>query len=115
MAVTNLGRAITSQVISSNTTTAGQPFAVSAKTRNIVMVCKISSRTDGTYVATIQHSHDGSNWETLKAGSNITSNDTVYLSYSNYLDGACLGLIRIVIVSTSVTTGATAEASVLHD
>ncbi len=115
MAVTKQGRAIASQTISSNTTTAGQPFAVDAKTRNMIMICKISSRTDGTYVATIQHSHDGSNWETLKAGSNITSNDTVYLSYSNYLDGAHLGLVRIVIVSTSVTTGATAEASILFD
>ena len=115
MAVTNSGRAIASQVIGSNTTTAGQPFSVNADTKAMVAVMTISSRTDGTYVLHIQHSHDGSNWEALVSGGNVTSNDTVYLSYTQDVNGACLPLVRIVIVSTSVTTGATAVASILHD
>lgn len=115
MAVSNQGRAISSRTISSNTTTAGEKFAVSAHTKNIIAVMKISSRTDGTYVCTIQHSHDGSNWETLIAGGNVTSDDTVYVEYSEAVDGACFGLIRVIITSSSVTTGATAEASIYHD
>ena len=115
MSVTNSGRGISSQVIGSNTTTAGQLFAVNADTKSIVGIMTISSRTDGTYVLHIQHSHDGSNWETLKSGSNVTSNDSVYLGFNESVDGPCLSLIRLAIVSTAVTTGATAVASVLYD
>ena len=59
MAVSNQGKALASQTISTNTTTAAASTAVNSSTRNIIGVMTISSRTDGTYVLHLQHSHDG--------------------------------------------------------
>lgn len=115
MAVSIQGRGIASQTIATDTDTAGEKFAVNASTKNIIAVMKVSSRTDGSYTLKIQHSHDGSNWEALKtAGAAVTTNDTTYLSYSEAVDGACFGYIRIVVTSASTTTGATVEASVYY-
>lgn len=115
MAVSNQGKEIASQTIGTNTTTTSSSTGVNSSTKNIIGVMKISSRTDGTYVLHLQHSHDGTNWETLVSGGNVTANDTVYVEYSEGVDGACFGQIRLAIVSTAVTTGATAEASLHYD
>jgi hypothetical protein len=72
-------------------------------------------RKQHTYTLKIEHSHDGSNWETLKAGSGVTTNDTVYVTYTEAADGPCLGLVRITVTSASTTTGATVEAEVRFD
>lgn len=115
MAVTKLGRSIASQVIATDTDTAGQPFSVDASTKNMILVCKVSSRTDGTFTPRVEHSHDGSNWETLKAGAAISTNDTTYTAFEESNDGPCLGLIRIVVTSASTTSGATVEAELRYD
>lgn len=106
---------IASQTISSNTDTSSQKFSVSASTKNIIAIMKVSSRTDGTYTLKLEHSHDGSNWEVLKAGSGVTTNDTVYVAYSEASDGPCLSLVRLTVTSASVTTGATVEAEARLD
>lgn len=115
MAVSNQGKAIASQTIATDTDTAGEKFSVGHHTKNIIGVMQVSSRTDGTFTLKIQHSHDGSNWEDLSTGSGVTTNDTVYVEYSESVDGACFGLIRIVVTSASTTSGATVEASVYYD
>ncbi len=115
MAVTNQGLGIASGTINTDTDTSGTSFSVSANTKNIIAVMKVSSRTDGTYTLKIEHSHDNTNWETLKAGSGVTTNDTVYVQYSEAVDRACFSYIRVTVTSASTTTGATVEASIYYD
>lgn len=115
MAVTIKGRGISSGTIASDTDTSGQKFAVGAHTKSIIGEMKVSSRTDGTFTLKIEHSHDGSNFETLKAGSGVSTDDTVYVLYNEAVDGPCFGNIRITVTSASTTSGATVEADVWHD
>lgn len=115
MACTKSGEAIASGTIATDTDTSGAKFAVDAQTKAMVGIMKVSSRTDGTFTLKIEHSHDGSNWETLKAGSGVTTNDTVYVLYTEAADGPCLSYARITVTSASTTSGATVEAEVRYD
>lgn len=115
MAVSQRGRAIASQTIATDTTTAGEKFAVNGTTTAIIALIKVSSRTDGTFTLKIQHSHDGSNWEDYKAASGLSTDDTVYLTATEDADGPFFGLVRIVVVSASTTSGATVEADVYYN
>lgn len=114
MAATKKGRSISSQTINTDTTTAGEKFAVDASTQSAIAYIKVSSFSAGTFTLKIQHSHDGSNWEDLVADSGVATNDTVYLEYSQQTDGGCFGLWRIVVVSAS-SANATVEAGVFYD
>lgn len=99
---------LSSQAITSNTTTAASGFAVSADVKEILVAMTIGARTDGTFVNTLQGSIDGTTFVTLKSGSNITAAGTTFISWVTDVDGALPPILRICIVSTGVTTGATA-------
>lgn len=105
---------IASQSITSNTTTAGGGFAISAATTEVIIAMTIGARTDGTYVNTLQGSIDGTTFVTLKSGSNITAAGTTFLSWNSAVDGTLPPIIRAAIVSTSVTTGVTATLSTIY-
>ena len=105
MAVTNQGLGISSQTINTDTDTSATAFSVSANTKNIIAVMKVSSYTDGSYTLKIEHSHDNANFEALKTGSAVTTNDTVYVTFSEAVDRACFEYIRITVTSASTTTG----------
>lgn len=115
MAVAIKGPSIASQVVATNTTVNSSAYTIKPNTTELLARIKVSSRTDGTYTPAIQHSHDGSNWETLKAVTAITSNDTTYTSFVVAVDGTMFTQVRLTIVSTSVTTGATVEADLWHN
>lgn len=106
------GANIASQSITTNTTVAGYGFGVSAATSEILIAMKITARTDGTFVNTLQGSVDsGTTWVTLKSGTNITAAGTTFISWVVEVDGALPPLLRAAIVSTSVTSGATGVSS----
>lgn len=115
MAVTNKGKGIASGTIATDTDTNAQATVVNANTRNIIAQMKVSSRTDGTFTCKIEHSHDNSNFEVLKAGSGVTTNDTVYVLYNEDKDGPCFSHVRVTVTSASTTSGATVEADIFHD
>lgn len=116
MAVTKKApNAIASGTIATDTDTSSSANVVDASTKNAIGVMKVSSRTDGTYTLKLEHSHDNSNWETLKAGSGVTTNDTVYVIYEEANEGPCFSHLRLTVTSASTTTGATVEAELWFD
>jgi len=92
-------------VISSDTTTLSTARILPVHANQIVAISTVSSRTDGTYTTTIEHSADGSNWHVWKAGAAQSANGAVTIS----VDGgrAILPYVRASIVSASTTSGAT--------
>jgi hypothetical protein len=107
---------ITSQTIATDTDTSGVQFAPSAKTKELNMYTKVSSRTDGTFTPKIEGSQDGgTTWVTLKSGTAISSNTQNFTSWVSQKDGALPPLLRITVTSASTTSGATVEASIKLD
>lgn len=101
------GANLSSQTIATDTTTAALGVGVSAKTLEVLLAMKITARTDGTFVNTLQGSQDGTTFVTLKSGSNITAAGTSFVSWNSAVDGVLPPYIRGAIVSTGTTSGAT--------
>ncbi len=97
------------QTIGSSTTTVGNAVGVGNATE-IVGVCEVSDRTDGTYTLTLQHSADGIIWHTLKAASAQSANGQELA----VVDSTPMHLIRASLVSGSVTTGADVECYIMY-
>ena len=91
-------------VIATDTTTTGSTFQVPVHANQLIAISKVSSRTDGTYTVTIQHSPDGTNWHTWKAGSAQSADGSV-LIYDQTIPNFVY--VRASILSASTTTGAT--------
>jgi hypothetical protein len=113
--VIKANKEIASGVINTDTNTSSDSFSVSKETKNMIAVMKVSSRSAGDFTLKIEHSHDNSNWEVLKAaGAATNSNDTVYLLYSEAVDGPCLSHVRITVTSAT-SANATVEAQLFRD
>jgi len=91
-------------VIDTDTTTTSPIFVVPVHANQLIAISTVSSRTDGTFTVTIQHSPDGTTWYTWKAGSAQTTNAAV-LIYDNAIPNFIY--IRASILSASTTDGAT--------
>lgn len=94
--------------IASNTTTNGD--AVATNTYDSVMfVFSVLSRTDGTYAVKIQESDDGSTgWSDI--GTDNYNGSQLSVAAVGVSTIGCFGVkkyVRLVVTSTSVTTGAT--------
>lgn len=106
------GSDIASQAIASNTTTAGNQIPLPHRIKEIILQTQCTARTDGTFTPQIDGSFDGSTWINLKQGTAITSVTQNFTSWVVEKDGALPPIIRISILSASVTSGATLNAKV---
>lgn len=98
-------------VIATDTTTNGSTFMVPVHANQLIAVSTVSSRTDGTFTTTIQHSPDGVTWYTWKAGSAQSTNASVLIhdvTIPNFI------YVRASILSATVTTGATVAVSLYY-
>ena len=91
--------------IATDTTTTSTTRVIPVHANQIIAISTVSSRTDGTYTTTLQHSADGTNWHTWKAAAAQTTNAALTIS----VDGgrAIMPYVRASILSASTTTGAT--------
>jgi hypothetical protein len=115
MSVSNKRTTIASQTLAT-TLLNGTNITVNNETKALIVECKVSNRTDGTYTFRLQESWDGgTNWEQFGISTAVASNDTVLIKITENIDGAFFPMMRIVITATSVTIGATVEANIWHD
>lgn len=100
---------IASVAISGNGTTTSDAIQIPDTDMELHGICQVSSRTDGTYTLTLQHSHDGINFVDLVAGSGLAADGIEVIRPAAGLGH--LKYIRASLVAASVTTGATVEVS----
>ena len=106
--------------ITGNGTTAGNTFHLHPHAREIILVSTVSSRTDGTYTTTLQHSPDGSTWFNVL----LEDNSTAFATAAQTADGSAIKTlmkfvpifpyVRASVLAASVTTGATVEVDLFH-
>lgn len=101
-----------SATITSNTTTNGQGVVLHCHAQELVAVSTVSSRTDGTYTTSIEHSPDGNTWFTLATGAAQSANGAVVITVASSV--SVFQHIRASVVSTSVTSGADLEIELFH-
>lgn len=101
-----------SQTIDSDTTTASDTVALPGDAKEIIGVIEVSSRTDGTYTLTIQHSPDGTNWVDLDSASALSANGIETVSVTSTTP--VFHLVRASVVSASTTSGATVQCYLMH-
>lgn len=92
--------------ITTDTTTNSDSRILPVHAQEVIAISTVSSRTDGTYTVTIQHSPDGTNWYTWKAGAAQSANGAV-LIYDQTIP--IFPYVRASILSASTTCGATVE------
>ena len=93
-------------VIATDTTTTSTARVLPVHAQEVIAISTVSARTDGTYTVTIQHSADGTNWHTWKAGSAQTTNAAILI---HDVTIPILPYVRASILSASTTTGATVK------
>jgi hypothetical protein len=91
--------------IATDTTTTSTAYLLPVHANQVIALSTVSSRTDGTYTTTIEHSADGSNWHTWEAGSAQSANGTVQIHTTDAKP--ILPYVRASILSASTTSGAT--------
>lgn len=98
-------------VIATDTTTTGDAVNIKVHANEVLALATVSSRTDGTFTVTIEHSADGTNWHTWKAGSAQSANGTeqIYVTDSKPI----MSWVRASILSASTTSGATVAVQLL--
>jgi len=107
-------------VIAADTTTTGDEFILHPHAREIIIESIVSSRTDGTFTATLQHSPDGTTFtnvlmadgSTAFAGAAQSANGTVFKFLLK--NTPIFQRVRISILSSSTTSGATVECNLYH-
>lgn len=99
---------ITDYSITANGATTSAPLKnIDRYFEDLILVLEVSSRTDGTYTAKLQHSPDGTNWLDAKALSTPLSANGVSIEA---VDVPVFDCLRIVVTASSVTTGADVSA-----
>jgi len=91
--------------INTDTTTTSTARVLPVHANQVIALSTVSSRTDGTYTTTIEHSADGTNWHTWVAGTAQSANGTVQIYTTDHKP--ILTYVRASILSASTTTGAT--------
>ena len=106
-------------VIASDTTTTGETFGVHAHAQGGYLVSTVSSRTDGTFTTTLQHSRDGVNWTNVLDDENVAfataaqpADRTVYKQLIT--TAVLFPYVRASILSSSTTSGATVAVEFWH-
>ena len=98
-----------SGVIAADATTTYSSVVLLDTDSELQMVTEVSSRTDGTFTATLQHSHDGTTFVTLVAGSAISANGIDVARPAAGLGN--LKYVRLSLLAGSTTSGATIECT----
>jgi len=111
MAAVNHQILLSSQSITSNTTTLSSTKALPNHAVEFIIESKVASRTDGTYTTTIEHSPDGTVWFTLDSTSAQAANGTVIKAVSG---NQVFGYIRASVLSASVTAGASISVTLWY-
>ncbi len=103
-------------VIATDTTTtsiAAKPFTNLPQHANqLCAISTVTSRTDGTYTTTLQHSPDGTNYFTLAAGTAQSANGLVAITVASTVTN--FQFVRASVVSTGTTTGATVTVDLYY-
>lgn len=99
---------IESTSITGDGTTTSDGATLQARQDKEIAVVTVSSRTDGTYTLTVEHSADNVNFEQIATGSGISANGIESVN----LPDRHLPYLRLKVAATSVTTGATVEAAI---
>lgn len=98
--------------IATDTTTTGVKFQLHPHAKELVAVSTVSSRTDGTYTTSIEHSPDGSTWFTLATGAAQSADGSVAVTVASTV--SVFQWVRASILSASTTTGATVTVDLYH-
>jgi hypothetical protein len=106
-------------VIATDTTTVSDGIHLHAHAQELILVSTVSSRTDGTFTVTLQHSPDGTNWtNVLDDGGSAVSTGAQSadgIAYQQVLKNvAIFPHVRASILSASTTSGATVEVDLYH-
>ena len=106
-------------VIASDTTTVGEAFGIHAHAEGGYLVSTVSSRSDGTFTTTLQHSRDGVNWTNVLDDENAalataaqSGDGTVYKQLIS--TAVLFPYVRASILSASTTSGATVTVEFWH-
>ncbi len=99
------------ETISADGTTFSDPKSLPLFAVEVIGTCTVSSRVDGTYTVTIQHSPDGSNWHDLILIAAVSS-DSQEIAFAAT---AAFPHTRAKIVASSVTSGADVRVDLHHN
>jgi len=94
-------------VIATDTTTVSDLKILPVHANQVIAVSTVSSRSDGTFTTTIEHSPNGTDWYTWKAGSSQSSDGAVQIYVTD--NKPIFPYVRASILSASTTSGATVE------
>ena len=98
-------------VIAADGTTYSEEFTLPTDAKEIYFQSVISSRTDGTFTLTLEHSLDGTNWYTYVANAAQSADGSII---GTYTANPIAGHVRVKILAASTTTGATVQASIYY-
>jgi len=90
--------------IATDTTTTSTARILPVHANQVIAISTVSSRSDGTFTVTIQHSADGVVWHTWKAGSAQITDASILI---HDITVPILPYVRASILSASTTSGAT--------
>ena len=101
---------IADTAISGDGDTLSNLFALPRSAEGAYLEFNVSSRTDGSYVLTLQHSPDGTNWYDVQAMGAVTADGQTLLKIT---ETDIFYKTRLKVTASAVTTGATVNA-VIH-
>jgi hypothetical protein len=100
------------KAITGNGTSTSDPKDIGAYSTGLVLTGRLSNFTDGSYVVTLQHSIDGgSTWVDVTSMTALAAAGGGYKSVTDYV----ISLVRLKVVASTVTTGATIDARIYWD
>lgn len=98
-------------VIATDTTTTSTARVLPAHANQVLAISTVSSRTDGTFTVTIEHSDDGVTFIPWEAGTAQSANGVVQIHTTDHKP--IMTYVRASILSASTTSGATVEVKLL--
>lgn len=110
MSVGNKQILLEAQVVAADGTTKGSTIDLPPFAKDFIVACEVSSRTDGTYTLTVEHSPDGTNWFTLGAVAAISSN----IMSIKVVTTQSFHHVRSSLLAASTTSGATIECTIWY-
>lgn len=101
---------IADTAVVANGDTLSSEFKLAEQDKGQYIELNVSNYVDGSYVATLQHSPDGTNWYDLTSTDSLTANgQTIKLEAIDTI----MFKVRLKITASAVTSGATVSAK-LH-
>lgn len=98
-----------SQDIDSNDTFEAK-FALMNGAKNLILLLKVENYADGTYNLELEHSPDGSNFDSLGSTAALSADGIAYLRITD----SAFESFKVKMTSSGVTSGAKIEASLFY-